>query len=50
MSGFIFYISELEDKYFLIYLDGCGVYDTSYKCDQIDGVKELLIDKEIIKG
>lgn len=43
------YIGELNDEYFGVFLNkrytGSMTY---YKCDQLDGVKELLIDKGII--
>lgn len=49
-GNFVMYIMELEDEYFTVYLarhvenkDG----PTIYKCDQIDGVRELIKDKVI---
>lgn len=46
-------IYELPDEYFIVDV-GKSTYQYAkpteyYKCDQIDGVKELLIDKGIIK-
>lgn len=37
IGEFILSITELEDEYFIVYCGG------EYKCDQIDGVKELLL-------
>lgn len=51
------FISELEDEYFLVSIFNPGSKilpqlsnKLFYKCDQLDGVKELLIDKGIIKA
>lgn len=38
-------IHELEDEWFIVELDYAV-----FKCDQIDGVRELLVDKNIIEG
>lgn len=43
-------IEEIEDEYFLVVLNKADTYDSRYKCDQIDGVKELLIDKGVISA
>lgn len=47
----IFSINQLKDEYFLIFIEqDPGYYNGKiFICDQIDGVKELLIDKGIIK-
>lgn len=41
----IFSISELPDEYFYAF---DTINHKHYKCDQLDGVKELLVDKGII--
>lgn len=54
--GCILKIYEMEDEYFHVVIyppsDGrplAGKGDEVFKCDQVDGVRELLIDKGIIK-
>lgn len=48
-SIYAIYISELEDEYFLVSFSRLdGHYQIFYKCDQLDGVKELLKDSKII--
>lgn len=40
---------ELPDEYFMVYVKKtAGYFGTWYKCDQLDGVKELFIDRGII--
>lgn len=51
-AGIILTIAELEDEYFLVtivstYYD-INEEDRFYKCDQLDGIKELLEDLKII--
>lgn len=41
------YIYEIPDEYFIVYFIKSKSY---YKCDQLDGVKELLVDKRIIEA
>lgn len=41
-------ISELEDEYFRVYFHRKLEKSRAYKCDQIDGVRELLKDKGVI--
>lgn len=51
------YIYELQDEYYVVNIvrhqsNSVKVpsgYDTTYKCDQLDGIKELLKDMKIIK-
>lgn len=42
-------IIELKDEYFLVIIVGNGTGMQRYKCDQLDGVRELLMDKGIIQ-
>lgn len=37
-------IMELEDEYFIVHVYKGKLYSNTYKCDQIDGVLELLKD------
>lgn len=46
----LMYIIEMEDEWFIVSINIIHTYTTTkYKCDQLDGIKELLIDKGIIK-
>lgn len=46
-SGYRFYVQELLDEYFYVVID-FDLYSRNYKCDQLDGIKELLEDLKLI--
>lgn len=49
LSEILITITELADEYFIVSFEIPNIHDGNvYKCDQIDGVKELLQDLKLI--